>query len=83
MTRILLSSCHWYFQINNGILTLIMICHDMESYRNVMKTVPHFVDKLKHFTNTAKITVSSPANKEIPWVLSINNILPEGDLPSI
>ncbi|MBH8563579.1 hypothetical protein I8748_15510 [Nostoc sp. CENA67] len=83
MTRTLLCSCHWYFRINSGILTLIMICHNMESYRNIMKTIPHFTDKLKQFTNTAKITVSSPVDKGIPWVLSINNILPEGDLPSM
>ncbi|MBW4616100.1 MAG: hypothetical protein KME21_23035 [Desmonostoc vinosum HA7617-LM4] len=82
MTRILLSSCHWYFQINSGILTLIMICHDMESYRQIMKTVPHFADQLKQFTNIAKITVSSPIDKGIPWVLRIDNILPDGDIPS-
>ncbi|WP_138500886.1 hypothetical protein [Nostoc sp. PA-18-2419] len=83
MTRVLLCHCHWYFQINSGILTLIMICPDMESYRNIMKTVPHFTEKLKQFTNRAKISVSSPIDKGIPWVLSIDNILPEGDLPSI
>lgn len=82
MTRILLCSCHWYFQINSGILTLSMICHDMDSYRSIMKTVPHFADKLKQFTNTAKITVSSPVDNGTPWVLSIDNMLPEGDLPS-
>ncbi len=82
MTRILLSSCHWYFQINSGIMTLIMICHDMESYRQIMKTVPQLAEKLKQFTNRAKITVSSPLDQGIPWVLSIDNVLPEGDLPS-
>ncbi|MDZ8241528.1 MAG: hypothetical protein RMZ69_30985 [Nostoc sp. ChiQUE01a] len=82
ITRVLLSSCHWYFQINSGILTLIMICHDMESYRNIMKTVPYFAEKLKQFSNRAKITVTSPIDKGIPWVLSIDNILPEGDLPT-
>ncbi|MEH2042935.1 MAG: hypothetical protein V7L12_06450 [Nostoc sp.] len=82
MTRILLSSCHWYFQINSGVLTLILICNNMESYRNIMKTVPHFADRLKQFANRAKITVSSPLDKGIPWVLSIDNVLPEGDLPS-
>ncbi|MDZ8105586.1 MAG: hypothetical protein RM338_08160 [Nostoc sp. DedQUE12a] len=82
MTRILLSSCHWYFQINSGILILIMICHDMQSYRNIMKTVPDFAEKLKQFSNRARITVSSPIDKGIPWVLSIDNILPEGDLPT-
>ncbi|MEH2182529.1 hypothetical protein [Nostoc sp.] len=82
MTRILLSSCHWYFQINSGVLTLIVICNNMESYRNIMKTVPQFANYLKQFANRAKITVSSPIDKGIPWVLSIDNILPEGDLPS-
>ncbi len=82
MTRILLSSCHWYFKINSGVLTLIMICNNMESYRNIMKTVPQFADNLKQFTNRAKITVSSPLDQGIPWVLSIDNVLPEGDLPS-
>ncbi|MBD6614999.1 hypothetical protein FNW02_03810 [Komarekiella sp. 'clone 1'] len=82
MTRVLLCSCHWYFQINSGILTLIMICHNMESYRNIMKTVPQFADKLKYFTNRAKITVSSPLDQGTPWILSIDNILPEEDLPT-
>ncbi|WP_414553115.1 hypothetical protein [Anabaena sp. CCY 0017] len=79
MTRILLSSCHWYFQINNGILTLILVCRDMKSYRNIMKTVPQFVEKLNLFANKAKITVSSPLDKGIPWVLSLDDSLSEGD----
>ncbi len=54
----------------------------MESYRNLMKTVPQFADRLKQFANRAKITVNSPIDKGIPWVLSIDNVLPEGDLPS-
>ncbi|MEH2165556.1 MAG: hypothetical protein V7K41_02535 [Nostoc sp.] len=82
MTRILLSSCHWYFQINSGVLMLIVICNNMESYRNIMKTVSQFANHLKQFANRAKITVSSPIDKGIPWVLSIDNVLPEGDLPS-
>ncbi len=81
VTRMLLCSCHWYFQINSGILILIMVCHDMQSYRNIMKSVPHFADKLKQFSNRARITVSSPIDKGMPWVLSIDNILPDGDLP--
>ncbi|MDZ8189317.1 MAG: hypothetical protein RMX96_31330 [Nostoc sp. ChiSLP02] len=58
-------------------MTLIMICHDMESYRNIMKCVPHFAEKLKQFTNRARISVSSPIDKGMPWMLSIDNILPE------
>jgi hypothetical protein len=82
ITRILLSSCHWYFKINSGTLMLIMICPDIESYQNIMRTVPKFTDMLKRFTNRGRITVSPPADKGIPWVLSINEILPEEDLPT-
>ena len=48
----------------------------MQSYRNIMKAVPQFADHLKQFANRAKITVSSPVDKGIPWVLSIDNVLP-------
>lgn len=82
ITRILLSSCHWYFKINSGILMLIMICPDIETYQNIMRTVPQFTDMLKRFTNRGRITVSPPSDKGIPWVLSIDEILPEEDLPT-
>lgn len=82
MVRILLSSCHWYFKINGGILTLIMICHDIESYQNIMITIPHLAKKLQRFANQARISVSSPFDKGIPWIINIEEILPEGDLPS-
>lgn len=82
ITRILLSSCHWYFKINSGIMMLIMICPDIESYQNIMRTVPQFTDMLKRFTNRGRITVSPPADKGIPWVLSIDEILPEEDSPT-
>jgi len=82
ITRILLSSCHWYFRINSGVMMLIMICPDIESYQNIMKAVPQFTDILKRFTNRGRITVNPPANKGIPWVFSIDEILPEGDAPT-
>ena len=82
ITRILLSSCHWYFKINSGILMLIMICPDIESYQNIMTAVPQFTDMLKRFTNRGRITVSPPSGKGIPWVLSIDEILPEEDSPT-
>jgi hypothetical protein len=74
--RVLLSSCHWYFKINSGILILIMVCHDIESYQNIMMTVPYLADKLKRFANQAKISISSPVNQGIPWVIGINDIFP-------
>lgn len=75
--RILLSSCHWYFKVNSGILMLVMVCHDIESYQNIMMIVPYLASKLKRFANQAKISISSPVNQGIPWVISINQILPE------
>ncbi|HLO84933.1 MAG TPA: hypothetical protein VK203_07960 [Nostocaceae cyanobacterium] len=70
--RVLLSSCHWYFKTHSGILTLIMVCHDIESYQNIMTSVPYLADRLKHFANKAKISISSPVNNGIPWIMSID-----------
>ncbi|MCF4968905.1 hypothetical protein [Nostoc sp. CMAA1605] len=80
--RILLSSCHWYFKVNSGILMLIMVCHDIESYQNVMMNVPYLASRLKLFANHAKISISSPVNQGMPWVVGINQILPEDDSAS-
>lgn len=70
--RIVLSSCHWYFKVNGGILMLIMVCHDIESYQNIMTSVPYLADKVKQFANKAKISISSPVNNGIPWVINID-----------
>lgn len=80
--KVLLSSCHWYFKVNSGILMLIMVCHDIESYQNVMTSVPYLADKLKRFTNQAKISISSPVNNGIPWIMIIDEASSEDDLPS-
>ncbi|MBE9005636.1 hypothetical protein IQ259_11410 [Fortiea sp. LEGE XX443] len=77
--RVLLSSCHWYFKINSGILIFIIVCQDIESYQHILTTVPYLADKLKHFANQAKISISSPVNHGIPWVIGINDILPGED----
>lgn len=70
--RILLSSCHWYFKVNSGILILILVCHDIKSYQHLMTTIPYLANKLKLFANQAKISVSSPVNQGIPWMVNIN-----------
>jgi hypothetical protein len=80
--RMLLSSCHWYFKVNSGFLILVMVCHDIESYQHIMTAVPHLAYKLKRFANQAKISISSPVNQGIPWVINIDEVLPEGDLPN-
>ena len=76
--RLLLSSCHWYFKVNGGILILVMICHDIESYQNIMTRVPYLADKLRCFANKARISISSPVNNGIPWVTGIEQ--DEGDI---
>ncbi len=75
MTRILLSSCHWYFKINTGILTLIMICPDIEVYQNIMKNVPQLANNLTRFANRAIISVTPPIDKGIPLFISIDEAL--------
>jgi hypothetical protein len=79
--RILLSSCHWYFKVNSGILMLIMVCNDIESYQNIMTTFSYFAEILKRFANQAKISIISPVNNGIPWIVNIADILPEEDVP--
>jgi len=77
LLRILLSSCHWYFKVDSGILTLVMICHDIESYQNVMKAITQLADKLKYFANRARIRVSSTVNQVMPCVVNIDANLSE------
>ncbi|MEA5575943.1 hypothetical protein VB694_05870, partial [Anabaena sp. UHCC 0451] len=60
----------------------IMVCHDIESYQNIMTTVPYLADKLKRFANKAKISISSPVNNGIPWVISIDKAWPGEDFPT-
>jgi hypothetical protein len=79
VVRILLSNCHWYFKVNSGILMLILICYDIESYQNIMTTVPYLADILKRFANQAKISISSPVNNGIPWLINIDDVFLEDD----
>ncbi len=77
LVRIVLSSCHWYFKVNGGILMLIMICHDLESYQNIMITVPHLANRLRRFANHARISLSSPINNGIAWIIEVEETLSE------
>jgi hypothetical protein len=61
---------------------LIMVCNDIESYQNIMTTFPYFAKTLKRFANQAKISIISPVNNGIPWVINIADILPEEDFPN-
>lgn len=77
IVKVVLCSCHWYFKIQSGILILVMVCHDINSYQNVMITVPSLAEKLKRFANKAQISISSPINNGIPWVMTIDEPYPD------
>lgn len=74
ITRILLASCHWYFKIQNGTLVLVMICPEIESYHNIMTTIPYLTQKLKRFANAASINITPPVNLGVTWVIEIDEI---------
>ncbi|ARV62351.1 hypothetical protein BZZ01_30315 [Nostocales cyanobacterium HT-58-2] len=80
MTRALLSNCHWYFQINAGTLILIVISYDTESYWHMANVIPQMVEKLKLFSNTAKIRFCPPSDGGIPWEIGVDEIPDEGDV---
>ncbi|WP_017319185.1 hypothetical protein [Mastigocladopsis repens] len=80
MTRALLSSCHWYFQINAGTLTLVINSYDIESYQHIANALPQMVDKLNLFSNSAKIRFCLPNNGGIPWEIRLDEISDEGNV---
>jgi hypothetical protein len=80
MTRALLSNCHWYFQINGGVLILIIVSYDMESYWHIANAIPQIVNKLKLFSDTAKIRFCPPSKEGIPWEIAVDEISDEKDL---
>ncbi|NMG22178.1 hypothetical protein [Brasilonema bromeliae] len=80
MTRALLSNCHWYFQINGGSLILVIVSYDMESYWHIANAIPQIVNKLKLFSNTAKIRFCPPSKEGIPWEIAVDEISDEKDV---
>lgn len=82
LTQIVLSNCHWYFRINSGILMLILVCYDIESYQNITSIIPQLVKQLKQFTNKAIISVSPPIANGIPLIINVEHLLSEEDYPS-
>ncbi|NMG06816.1 hypothetical protein [Brasilonema sp. UFV-L1] len=74
ITRVLLSNCHWYFKTNAGLLTLVIICYDIESYWHLANAIPHLVKRLKQFSNNAKIHICPPPDKGKPWEMEVDEI---------
>jgi hypothetical protein len=56
--RFLLSSCHWYFKIDAGTLTMLVTCYDLESYWHIKNIVPDIRKKLKLFSNSTKVSLN-------------------------
>ncbi|BAY66398.1 hypothetical protein NIES22_65370 [Calothrix brevissima NIES-22] len=79
ITRLILSSCHWYFRINSGILMLILVCYDIETYQNITSIIPQLAKHLKLFANTAIISVTPPIADGIPLIINVEHLLSEDD----
>jgi hypothetical protein len=72
--RVLLSNCHWYFQTSSGILTLVIVCYDIESYWHITNAVSHILKRLKLFSNSAKIRLCPPTELGTPWEIEVNEV---------
>lgn len=73
ITRVLLSSCHWYFTTNASALTLMIICYDMESYWHIDSAIPQIIPRLRQFSDNAKIRLSHPSDTDISWEIPLNS----------
>ena len=69
--RVLLTNCHWYFQINTSSLILAIVCYDIKSYLSIVDTLPYLVKKLKLFSNNAKIHLFPPNHKGEAWEMAV------------
>ena len=72
ISRSLLTSCHWYFSTNTGILTLEIVCHNHESYWFVQHALFQLGMTLTRFTNRAKINIHPPHGEGEPWSMKVN-----------
>lgn len=77
-----MSSCHWYFRINSGILILIVVCHDIEAYQNITSIIPQLAEQLRRFANKAIISISPPIANDIPSIINVEHLLSEEDYSS-
>lgn len=73
--RVLLSNCHWYFQINASPLMLVIICYDLESYLHIVDAIPQLTKKLKQFSKHSKIHFFPPTDKGKPWEIEVEETL--------
>ncbi|GEM_PF-532991 len=76
--RSLLSSCHWYFKANTYPMTLVIFCYDIKTYWQMMNAIPDILNKLKQFSNAAKIRLFSPLDKGVPWEVAMDELSEDG-----
>jgi len=72
ISRTLLTSCHWYFSTNTGVLALEIVCHNHESYWFVQHALFQLGMTLTKFTNKAKINIHPPQGEGEPWSMKVN-----------
>jgi len=80
ISRVLLSNCHWYFKTNASPLTLIVFCYDIESYWHIVNATPQLLNRLKLFSNSAKIRLCPPTDKGAPWEIGLEETSDDGEL---
>ncbi|MDJ0795410.1 MAG: hypothetical protein QNJ51_01035 [Calothrix sp. MO_167.B12] len=79
ISRNLLTSCHWYFSTNTGVLTLEIICHNRESYWLVHNALFQLGMTLTKFTNKGKINIHPPKGEGKPWSMKVNTSVDKTD----
>ncbi len=72
ISRVLLSSCHWYFTTRATVLTLVIVCYTHKSYWLVQNALYQLATTFKRFTDKGNISIYPPDGKGEPWYLKVN-----------
>ncbi|KAF3885979.1 MULTISPECIES: hypothetical protein [Nostocales] len=74
----LLSLTQWYVETISGTMTLVILCHDMDSYPQIVETLPQFLERLKLLSNNSKICIQRPTDRGIVWRFEVEELSTEG-----
>lgn len=70
----LLSNCEWYITTYSEVPTLIIECPDQIINWQILKSLVKIGGVLKRIVKQAKIRVSSPASKTIPFEMRVDEL---------
>lgn len=70
----LLSLCRWSIEMNGGILTLMLLCGDRESYPQIVEVIPQLLQHLKLLANNSKICIQRPTTRGILWRFEVEEL---------